>query len=294
MNHVVVTGRLDDMRFQRSQIAAEYLKASVVVENEGFTFEIISMLPAEWDTFRENKTRELGGVLLTKMHKDPSLTFRVRTDGTGEYIGGCDEFLDWANNHFGYVDPTTDLIYKMKAKAEYRKYRQMTGRPYVFLDFQDGSGLKFDRVVVELFNDLAPLTAENFRCLCTGERGEKLHYKGKPLHRVVKGGWIQGGDIEPPYSGAGGFSIYGGTFADESFSYPHDQPGVVGMCNKGPHTNNSQFYITAKAMPTWDHKYVSFGRVVEGLRTLKLIDKVATNNDRPTVEILVADCGQLE
>ena len=92
----------------------------------------------------------------------------------------------------GYVDMTKDMIYKMKAKGEYKKYREETGRPYVFLEFSDEVG-KMDRVVIELFNDIAPLTAENFRCLCTGERGDKLNYKGKPLHRVVKNGWLQGG-----------------------------------------------------------------------------------------------------
>jgi len=187
---------------------------------------------------------------------------------------------------------TNELIYKSKAKGDYKKYREGTGRPYVFLEFSDEMG-KMDRVVIELFNDIAPLTAENFRCLCTGERGDKLNYKGKPLHRVVKNGWLQGGDIEPPHSGAGGFSIYGGTFADESFSYPHDQAGIVGMANQGPHTNASQFYITMKALPTWDHKFVAFGRVIEGMRVLKIIEKAATTNDRPNDPIMISDCGQL-
>jgi len=288
---VVIAGKMDDARFQKAKEAAESL-----VRHEGedaISTEIIAMVPSEWDIYKEDKTRELGGVTLSKKHKAPPLVFRQRDDGSGEYIGGLDEFMDWANNRFGYVDTTKDLIYKMKAKADYKKYREVTGRPYVFLDLQD-EYQQYDRIVIELFNDIAPLTAENFRCLCTGERGEKLHYKNKPITRVVNGGWIQSGDIEPPFSGAGGFSIYGGTFADESFAYPHDQPGVVGMSNQGPHTNASQFYMTLKAMPTWDHKFVAFGRVVEGLRALKIIEKAATVNDRPTAEILIADCGQLE
>jgi cyclophilin family peptidyl-prolyl cis-trans isomerase len=187
---------------------------------------------------------------------------------------------------------TKDMIYNMKARGDYNKYRSGTGRPYVWLEFSDGMGA-MDRVVIELFNDIAPLTAENFRCLCTGERGEKLSYKGKPLHRVVKNGWLQGGDIENG-SGAGGYSIYGGTFADESFSYPHDSAGIVGMANQGPHSNASQFYMTLKPMPCWDHKYVAFGRVIEGMRVLKLLEKAETSNDRPTEAIIISDCGQLE
>lgn len=283
---------MDDARYQKAKECAETL-ARLHVGEEVFSVEIIAQTPAEWEVYCQNKTRELGGILLTKQHKSPPLVYRQRDDGSGEYIGGLEEFLAWANNRFGYIDTTKELIYKMKARGDYKKYREWTERPYVYIDFQDDMA-KYDRVVIELFNDIAPLTAENFRCLCTGERGEKLHYKGKPLHRVVKGGWLQGGDIQPPHSGSGGFSIYGGTFADESFAYPHDQPGVVGMANQGPHTNNSQFYITLKSMPTWDHKFVAFGRVIEGLRALKAIEKVATQNDRPTGEIIVADCGQLE
>jgi len=287
---VVIAGKMNNMMFQKAKAAAESL-----VEfhgSEGFSCEIVDMVPTEWEVYRENTTRALGGVMLTKSHKAPPLVFMKAEGGPGEYIGGLDEFLEWANSRYGYVDTTADLIYNMKAKSEYKKYRESTGRPFVFIDLKDEFA-EYDRIVIELFNDIAPLTVENFRCLCTGERGEKLHYKGKPLHRVVKGGWLQAGDIEPPHSGAGGFSIYGGKFADESFALTHDEPGMVGMSNHGPHTNASQFYMTLKPMPTWDQKYVAFGRVVEGMRALKILEKVETTNDRPTMDIIVADCGQL-
>merc|ERR1711871_1633069 len=287
---VVIAGKMNHPGFQRAKAAAESLLE--FHGGEGFNCSVMSMVPAAWETYRENTARSLGGVMLAKQHKAPPLVFLETADGPGEYIGGLDEFLEWANSRYGYVDTTKDLIYNMKAKSDYKKYREGTGRPFVFLQLKDGFQT-FDRVVIELFNDIAPLTAENFRCLCTGERGEKLHYKGTPLHRVVKGGWLQAGDIEPPHSGAGGFSIYGGTFADESFSYPHDMPGVVGMANQGPHTNASQFYITLKAMPTWDHKYVAFGRVVEGMRALNILEKAITENDRPTQDIIISNCGQL-
>jgi len=288
---VVVAGKLNDARFQKAKIAAQSLQEFHAAE--GVSCEIKAMVPCEWELFLEAKTRELGGVVLTKNHKAPPLVYLETPEGPGEYIGGLEEFMAWANDKYGYVDNTKDLIYNAKAKTEYKKYKKETGRTYVFLDFKDEFSV-YDRVVIELFNDIAPLTAENFRCLCTGERGDKLHYKGHSVHRVVKGGWLQAGDIEPPHSGAGGFSIYGGTFADESFAYPHDMAGVVGMANQGPHTNASQFYITLKALPTWNHKYVAFGRVVEGMRTLKMLEKVATFNDRPTSDVIVADCGQLE
>lgn len=290
---VIVAGKMNHPDFQRAKAAAESLMEFHGGEG-GLCCFVRSMVPSEWETFKEQTTRTLGGVLLTKKHKTPPLVYMESAEGEPqEYIGGLPEFMEWANTRYGYVDTTKDLIYNMKAKSDYKKYREGTGRPFVFLEFKD-QFQQYPRVIIELFNDIAPLTAENFRCLCTGERGEKLHYKGTPLHRVVKGGWIQAGDIEPPHSGAGGFSVYGGTFADESFSFPHDVPGVVGMANQGPHTNASQFYVTLKAMPTWDHKYVAFGRVVEGMRTLKIIEKAATINDRPADQIIVENCGQLD
>jgi len=227
---VVVAGKLNDARFQKAKIAAQSLQEFHAAE--GVSCEIKAMVPCEWELFLEAKTRELGGVVLTKNHKAPPLVYLETPEGPGEYIGGLEEFMAWANDKYGYVDNTKDLIYNAKAKTEYKKYKKETGRTYVFLDFTDEFSA-YDRVVIELFNDIAPLTAENFRCLCTGERGDKLHYKGHPVHRVVKGGWLQAGDIEPPHSGAGGFSIYGGTFADESFAYPHDMAGVLGMANQG-------------------------------------------------------------
>eukprot|EP00656_Telonema_subtile_P056443 TRINITY_DN9016_c0_g1_i1.p1 TRINITY_DN9016_c0_g1~~TRINITY_DN9016_c0_g1_i1.p1 ORF type:complete len:143 (-),score=35.19 TRINITY_DN9016_c0_g1_i1:58-486(-) len=140
---------------------------------------------------------------------------------------------------------------------------------------------------------MAPLSSENFRCLCTGERGPDLCYRGVPLHRVVKDGWIQGGDLTPPHAGDGGSSIYGGLFADECFELQHNQAGLVGMANHGePHTNGSQFYITVSdEMRSWDTKYVIFGKVIEGMRTLKQISNMDTNNDRPVNEIVISDCG---
>jgi len=101
-------------------------------------------------------------------------------------------------------------------------------------------------------------------------------------------------DIDAPHAGDGGRSVYGGLFADEGFSVPHDQAGLVGMANHGEaHTNGSQFFITQAALPSWDSKYVVFGRVIEGMRTLKLIDQMETANDRPVNELTISECGML-
>merc|ERR1711959_219752 len=166
--HVVVAGKMNDSRFQRAKAAAESLQEFHGAE--GFKCTVQAMVPTEWELYLDVKTRELGGVVLTKSHKAPPLVFLQRQDGSAEYIGGLEAFISWANDKYGYVDTTKDLIYNMKAKTEYKKYKQATGRPFVFFDFKDEFHA-YDRVVIELFNDVAPLTTENFRCLCTGERG---------------------------------------------------------------------------------------------------------------------------
>lgn len=87
----------------------------------------------------------------------------------------------------------------------------------------------------------------------------RLSFKGSPFHRVVRDGWVQGGDIISG-AGDGGVSIYGDVFGDETFAVRFAETGVLAMANDGPHTNASQFLVALAPQPWLDHKVVGFGR----------------------------------
>merc|ERR1712178_178059 len=142
------------------------------------------------------------------------------------------------------------------------------------------------RIEMDLFND-APQTAENFRCLCTGEKGvgkagKPLHYKGSMFHRVIKDFMIQGGDFTNG-DGTGGESIYGEKFADENFKIKHTKPGLLSMANAGANTNGSQFFITVKDTPHLDGKHVVFGEVLEGYaEVVKKMEALGSGGGSPS------------
>jgi peptidyl-prolyl isomerase D len=158
------------------------------------------------------------------------------------------------------------------------------GRPRVYFDLSIG-GKPAGRVVFELYSDVVPQTAENFRALCTGERGRgtfgrPLHFKGSKLHRIIPGFMAQGGDFTAG-NGTGGESIYGRKFADENFRLRHDRPHLLSMANSGRNTNGSQFFITFCATPHLDGKHCVFGGVVSGQALVASLEDLGTPSGAP-------------
>ncbi len=190
----------------------------------------------------------------------------------------------------------------------------------MYFDLSVG-GESAGRVVCALYGHVAPKTCENFRALCTGEKGvgqagKPLHYKGSSFHRIIPGFMCQvrmvtsaapcavpvnthftrtpqGGDFTAG-NGTGGESIYGSKFDDESFRVKHTRPGLLSMANAGPNTNGSQFFITVAATPHLDGRHCVFGEVIEGMDVVRKVEAVGASSGTPSKEVLITDCGELQ
>jgi len=170
--------------------------------------------------------------------------------------------------------------------------RSIDNRPVVYFDVTIDD-VPSGRILMELFEETAPRTVQNFKVLATGDAG--YGYKGSQFHRIIPGFMLQGGDFEKG-DGTGGYSIYGRTFEDENFEVPHDSSGLLSMANAGEDTNGSQFFITVDKTPWLNGKHVVFGRVkdLDSFNVVKHIESYGSTDGTPSAKIVISDSGLVE
>ena len=157
----------------------------------------------------------------------------------------------------------------------------------VYFDVEITGG-KGGKIIFELFDNVVPKTARNFRELCTGQNG--FGYKGSPFHRIINNFMAQGGDFTNQ-NGTGGKSIYGNKFEDENFKLKHNEKYLLSMANAGKNTNGSQFFITFVECPWLDGKHVVFGRVAEGKNVVDELHSIGSENGKPGKAAKIVGCG---
>uniref|UniRef100_A0A3Q4N2E1 Peptidyl-prolyl cis-trans isomerase n=1 Tax=Neolamprologus brichardi TaxID=32507 RepID=A0A3Q4N2E1_NEOBR len=276
---IEIVGVLKDCSFHVAKSIAEGLKQQFPAAF--LDPEIRPLFEFEWHGYLCDKKRELRGEVW--QYSSSLMCFL-----NGRLLGDEKDLASWAENQWGFTFARPQAFYTILAEEYYIEHLQKTGHQFVFMDVEI-AGEPAGRLMFELFSDICPKTSKNFEGLCTGEQGLSqsgfpLCYKGSLFHRIVPNGWVQGG----------GTHVLKKIYIYNNFAISHSKRGILGMANKGAHSNGSQFYITLQPTPWMDKTYVAFGQVVEGLDVLRRLEEAPTCNERPKYECRIIACGVLK
>jgi len=284
---ITVAGKITDPAFHKCVTAVKYLQEQ---HPETVSSECLAFFETQWEEYIKRTANKLKGVFY---HHAGNHLILLNDE---EYVGNSEQFATYILHRFAYMDNSMNVVYERLAANQFKKMINTSKtRKYAKLDITFNN--MTNTVYFELFNDIAPRTVANFLGLCNGHTrsdGEKLGYVGTEVHRVVNGMFLQMGRITPSKAPELGCSVYGGAFEDESFHIKHTEIGLLGMCkrNGSGHSNESQFYVTMGAPLTFlDNKNVIFGRVIQGMRCLKLIEKLDTLNEKPAESVKIVGAG---
>eukprot|EP01038_Epipyxis_sp_PR26KG_P011777 gene11777-15758_t len=271
----------------------EYLakRISKIIGEESSSIDFI--LTTEFDFFAKLSILKKQYPAISHSYSKPHIVFR-----NDKLVGDITSLINIGAKEFEMEDadiPNTILINRYLREESYKVLSSIKN-PIVYLDFVQNAAsnkpIQFERIYIELLQDLCPKACENFILLCTGTN---LNYAGSPIHRIVEGGWIQGGDIIDG-SGKNSVSAYNEYDAvpDESFSvdFGNSFGGILGYANTGPHSNGSQFFITLGPCEWMNHKFVGFGKIIQGYSSIKQFNQIPTSNQVPTVQVVIGACGQ--
>jgi peptidyl-prolyl cis-trans isomerase-like 6 len=279
MVRLTIAGRVNDPDYWRAQKAALSVKHDTVVLEPA---ELKPLLPADYDLLLEQSRKIFGG----KAWEHTAGVFCYTTDLTegGEppqYIGDAAAMRAWAWNASRFVDDAPDYTYVAVAREAYAAHVKNSADTFVELVLGSG-GEAFGSLVFQLAQQQCPATCAHFLSLLhpTDAPAPATKYVGAKWHRIVPGGFAQGGVLADS-------AVEVAPLADESYELAHAAVGLLGFANTGPHTAATQLYVTFGAMPTFDRKYVAFGKLADGLATLRKLEGAETVNEVPVWPIVI-------
>ncbi|XP_034195412.1 putative inactive peptidyl-prolyl cis-trans isomerase-like 6 isoform X2 [Osmia lignaria lignaria] len=283
---IKIVGIINTSAFQKARICAEKL-----YQHMSFKFtlpQIIEMFQIDWHEYIEKMKRQIGGKMW-------SLKRPVAVFINNEFIGSDMEFFHYISEDYIFSLPFGIEYYENIAIERCKQFMEKSKRIYVYFTFTINNRIAGSFVFM-LYSDLLPLTCQHFLNLCNGYDEVKhcyrdAYYINTRVHRIVKNGWIQCGDAELSEISedrAGNVPV----IPDESYCIPHDRRGVLSMANDGKHCNQFQFIVCLKPNPWMNHYYVAFGQLIDGARTLKILESISTYYEHPIKQILILQCGE--